>query len=142
MSTRTVGSRVQRREDPRLVRGDGRYLDDLGHEALAASFVRSPHANAGIVDIDVTGAIDVDGVVAVWTWEDLQETGTAADPLVLNGVSLVMSGTPAKDDRFLLQPTAGVAGAADPVTSMVAPTRSLPVPSIGPIRCRARAPAI
>ena len=81
MSTRTVGSRVQRREDPRLVRGDGRYLDDLGHEALAASFVRSPHANAGIVDIDVTGAIDVDGVVAVWTWEDLQETGTAADPL-------------------------------------------------------------
>lgn len=36
--------------------------------------------------------------------------GTAADPLVLNGVSLVMSGTPAKDDRFLLQPTAGVAG--------------------------------
>ena len=79
MSTRTVGSRVQRREDPRLVRGDGRYLDDLGHGALAASFVRSPHANAGIVDIDVTGAIDVDGVVAVWTWEDLQETGTAND---------------------------------------------------------------
>ncbi len=36
--------------------------------------------------------------------------GTAADPLVLNGVALVMSGTPAKDDRFLLQPTAGVAG--------------------------------
>ncbi|RLK55832.1 flagellar hook-associated protein 1 FlgK [Stenotrophomonas rhizophila] len=36
--------------------------------------------------------------------------GTAADPLLLNGVALVMSGTPAKDDRFLLQPTAGVAG--------------------------------
>ncbi len=40
-------------------------------------------------------------------------TGTAADPLVLNGVSLVMSGTPAKDDRFLLQPTAGVAGSVE-----------------------------
>lgn len=40
-------------------------------------------------------------------------TGTAADPLVLNGVSLVMSGTPAKDDRFLLQPTAGVAGSIE-----------------------------
>ncbi len=40
-------------------------------------------------------------------------TGTAADPLVLNGVSLVMSGTPAKDDRFLLQPTAGVAGSME-----------------------------
>lgn len=40
-------------------------------------------------------------------------TGTAADPLVLNGVTLVMSGTPAKDDRFLLQPTAGVAGSME-----------------------------
>ncbi len=40
-------------------------------------------------------------------------TGTAADPLVLNGVSLVMSGTPTKDDRFLLQPTAGVAGSME-----------------------------
>jgi len=40
-------------------------------------------------------------------------TGTAADPLVLNGVTLIMSGTPAKDDRFLLQPTAGVAGSME-----------------------------
>lgn len=40
-------------------------------------------------------------------------TGTPTDPLVLNGVSLVMSGTPAKDDRFLLQPTAGVAGSME-----------------------------
>ena len=37
-------------------------------------------------------------------------TGSAADPLVLNGVELVMGGTPANNDRFLLQPTAGVAG--------------------------------
>lgn len=39
-------------------------------------------------------------------------TGTAADPLVVNGVELVLtSGTPATNDRFLLQPTAGAAGA-------------------------------
>lgn len=81
MSTRTVGAPVQRREDPRLVRGEGRYLDDLGRGALAAAFVRSPHAHALIHDIDVTGALDVDGVVAVWTWEDLEGIGTAADPL-------------------------------------------------------------
>jgi flagellar hook-associated protein 1 FlgK len=38
-------------------------------------------------------------------------TGTAADPLVVNGVELVLaSGTPATNDRFLLQPTAGAAG--------------------------------
>lgn len=37
-------------------------------------------------------------------------TGTATDPLKINGVELVVSGTPATNDRFLLQPTAGVAG--------------------------------
>lgn len=81
MSTRTVGSPVQRREDPRLVRGEGRYLDDLGEGALAAAFVRSPHAHARITDIDVEGALDVEGVVAVWTWEDLCDVGEAAEPL-------------------------------------------------------------
>lgn len=76
--TRSVGERVQRREDPRLVSGQGRYLDDLGKDALAAAFVRSPHAHARILDIDVSGALDVPGVVAVWTWEDLGETHPSA----------------------------------------------------------------
>ncbi|GAB3049524.1 flagellar hook-associated protein FlgK [Stenotrophomonas tumulicola] len=40
----------------------------------------------------------------------LTGTGTADDPLVINGVELVVSGTPAANDRFLLQPTANVAG--------------------------------
>jgi CO/xanthine dehydrogenase Mo-binding subunit len=47
------GAPVQRREDPRLVTGNGRYLDDLGRGALAAAFVRSPFAHARIMDIDV-----------------------------------------------------------------------------------------
>ena len=54
MSTRTMGEPIARREDPRLVSGQGHYLDDLGHTALAAAFVRSPHAHARVVDIDVT----------------------------------------------------------------------------------------
>ena len=40
----------------------------------------------------------------------LTGTGTAADPLVINGVELVVGGAPASGDRFLLQPTAGAAG--------------------------------
>ena len=40
----------------------------------------------------------------------LTGTGTAADPLVINGVELVVGGAPAPGDRFLLQPTAGAAG--------------------------------
>ena len=43
----------------------------------------------------------------------LTGTGTAADPLLINGVKLVIGGTPATNDRFLLQPTAGVAGSLE-----------------------------
>ena len=63
MTTKMFGAPVQRKEDPRLLTGNGRYLDDLGHDALAAAFVRSPHAHARILDIDVTDALDVEGVV-------------------------------------------------------------------------------
>lgn len=81
MTTQMFGAPIKRKEDPRLVTGGGRYLDDLGQNALAAAFVRSPHAHARIVDIDVTDAIDVDGVVAIYTYEDL--TGKVAEPLPL-----------------------------------------------------------
>ena len=79
MSTRQFGEKVQRREDPRLLTGNGRYLDDLGHTALAAAFVRSPHAHARVVDIDIDDAWEVDGVEAIYTWDDL--TGRVAEPL-------------------------------------------------------------
>ena len=79
MSTRQFGQPVLRKEDPRLVTGNGRYLDDLGHTAHEAAFVRSPHAHARIKDIDVEGALDVEGVVAIFTHEDLE--GPAADRL-------------------------------------------------------------
>ena len=81
MTTQMFGAPIKRKEDPRLVTGGGRYLDDLGQNALAAAFVRSPHAHARIVDIDVNDAIDVDGVVAIYTYEDL--TGKVAEPLPL-----------------------------------------------------------
>src|SRR5207344_33475 len=73
-----IGSRVVRREDDRLVTGRGRYLDDLGHQALAAAFVRSPHAHARIAEIDITDALDVEGLVGVYTWEDLAEADARA----------------------------------------------------------------
>ncbi|MFD0687003.1 aerobic carbon-monoxide dehydrogenase large subunit [Actinomadura fibrosa] len=81
MGTRVFGEPVQRREDARLVTGQGRFLDDLGQNALAAAFVRSPHAHARILDIDVSGALDIDGLVAVYTWEDLP--GRVGEPLPL-----------------------------------------------------------
>ncbi len=79
MATRLFGERVQRREDARLTTGRGRYVDDLGPGALAAAFLRSPHAHARVVDIDVTGALELDGLVAIYTYEDL--SGPLAEPL-------------------------------------------------------------
>jgi CO/xanthine dehydrogenase Mo-binding subunit len=83
-----VGSSVVRREDARLLTGGGRFLDDLGHDALAAAFVRSTVAHGRITDIDVTGALDVEGLMAIYTYDDLAtsdaEKGTRlAEPLPL-----------------------------------------------------------
>jgi aerobic carbon-monoxide dehydrogenase large subunit len=81
VTTRMVGEPIARLEDPRLVAGDGRFLDDLGAGALAAAFVRSPHAHARVVDVDASDALDVDGLVAVYAYEDLD--GRVAEPLPL-----------------------------------------------------------
>ncbi|MEV4807486.1 aerobic carbon-monoxide dehydrogenase large subunit [Nonomuraea sp. NPDC049421] len=83
MTTRWLGEPVARREDPRLLTGQGRYLDDLGQDALAAAFVRSPHAHARIRDVDVSAALDVDGLVAIYTWEDLPERVGRPLPLLI-----------------------------------------------------------
>ncbi|WP_194896722.1 aerobic carbon-monoxide dehydrogenase large subunit [Catenulispora pinisilvae] len=81
MNDKLVGQPLVRKEDPRLLRGDGRYLDDLGRGALAAAFVRSPVAHARITGIDVDEALDVEGLVAIYTHEDLP--GRIAEPLPL-----------------------------------------------------------
>lgn len=60
-------------EDDPLLRGAGRFGDDLKpEEALAACFVRSPHAYAKIARIDVAAAKEARGVVAVLTGADLE----------------------------------------------------------------------
>src|SRR5215469_7243252 len=69
-----VGARIHRREDPRLVSGQGRYADDFArtHTAYLA-VVRSPHAHARVRSIDVTEALKAPGVVAVLTAADFKK---------------------------------------------------------------------
>src|SRR3954465_10466276 len=79
MTTKLFGEPVRRREDARLIIGKGRYLDDIGHNALEAAFVRSPHAHARITGIDVDACFDPGGLVAIYTYEALH--GPMAEPL-------------------------------------------------------------
>jgi carbon-monoxide dehydrogenase large subunit len=71
-AARYVGSRVQRVEDPRLLTGAGAYVDDVTLPGLLhACFVRSPFARARVTGIDVTDALAMPGVHAVFTAADL-----------------------------------------------------------------------
>ena len=68
-----IGARVQRREDPRLLTGRGRYLDDLRPPGtLHVAFCRSDESHARITGIDTTAAARAPGVVAVVTAADLE----------------------------------------------------------------------
>lgn len=74
IAARSIGTRVPRSEDPRLLSGRGQFLADITLPGeLHAAFVRSPVAHARITRIDVSGALDVDGVFLVWTGEDAAE---------------------------------------------------------------------
>jgi len=74
MSTRTFGTRIKRNIDPKFLRGEGSYVDDINLPgALHAAFVRSPYARAKINHIDIQDAIKKDGVMAVYTCDNIGE---------------------------------------------------------------------
>jgi len=75
-----VGTPRLRKEDPALLTGESKFIDDLNLPgALWISCVRSPHAHARIGAIDASAALATDGVVAVYTGED--QAGDWAAPL-------------------------------------------------------------
>lgn len=72
---------IRRVEDPRLLKGDGRYTDDIVLPGMLHGIVlRSPHAAAKITRIDSAAATSVPGVKAVYTAADLQADGIAPMP--------------------------------------------------------------
>lgn len=72
MTTRYFGERIKRNEDPRLLTGQGLFVDDVDlPHMLHVAFLRSPYAHAKINSIDVSQALERAGVVAVYTANDL-----------------------------------------------------------------------
>ena len=77
---RWVGGGVLRKEDPELLTGQGRYVDDIALPGMLwLSFVRSPVAHATITSIDTSAAKELPGVTAVFTGEELAEEWRLAD---------------------------------------------------------------
>ena len=71
-----IGQPVSRLEDPRLLKGLGRYIDDLNLPGQAHAFIlRSPHAHARILAIDASGAASMPGVLGVLTGADCEADG-------------------------------------------------------------------
>jgi aerobic carbon-monoxide dehydrogenase large subunit len=72
----SVGASLRRKEDPPLITGQGRYVDDLSVAGMLwMAFVRSPEAHARVVSIDTSAAAARPSVVAVFTGADMADLG-------------------------------------------------------------------
>jgi carbon-monoxide dehydrogenase large subunit len=113
---RILGTSPSRVEDERLLRGQGRFVDDIETpRALHLVFLRSPHAHADIASLSTTAALAMPGVVAIWTGADFIARATTlrmAPPI--DGLH------PVDTAPF---PTDHVRFAGDPVAAIVAETR-------------------
>lgn len=116
MSTTSVmGGIVRRKEDPALIQGKGIFVDDIKrHGELAVAFVRSPFAAATITSVDASAALELKGVHAVYTADDVRHLGLnpaqvavgTLRPLLADGavhhvgeaVAMVVA-----DDRYIAQ---------------------------------------
>lgn len=72
MGVEGIGARVVRKEDKRFITGKGRYVDDIKLQGMThAHFIRSPHAHAKVKKIDSSAALNMPGVVAVLTGQQI-----------------------------------------------------------------------
>jgi CO/xanthine dehydrogenase Mo-binding subunit len=112
MEVTLIGASMRRKEDGRFLTGHGRYVDDLPlPEALHLAIVRSVHAHARLLTIDVAGARAVPGVVGVFTLDDLPELRGVLPPPPVAAVTLKPHRQSALADgvvRFAGEPVAAV----------------------------------
>ncbi len=110
-----IGRPLRRREDARLLRGLGRFLDDIADPpgCLHAVFLRSPHPHARILGIDSAAALALPGVVAVLTGRDLAPlvTPLRMAPPIEGLLPMEMPVLPVDTARFVGDPVALVLAA-------------------------------
>jgi aerobic carbon-monoxide dehydrogenase large subunit len=118
---RYTGASIKRSEDPRILTGAGRYVDDIKLPGmLHAAFVRSPLAHARVLSVDVSAAQALPGVVAVLTGADV-EALTVPGPDAL----MALMGWAGPTPEFTLLATDKVRFVGDPVAVVIAESRYL-----------------
>ena len=130
-----LGTRVVRREDPALVTGASMYVDDVRLPGvLEVAFVRSSEPHARVVDVDISGAVEMTGVVAVHTNRTL---GMPPRPPMLPDIDPTFTRPALADEvvRFVGEPIAVVvardrATAIDAAEAIVVEYEALP-PVVG-----------
>ncbi len=116
-----IGQAVTRLEDPRLLRGQGRYVNDINlHGQAHLVYVRSPHAHADIRSIDTSAAAAARGVIGVFTADDLAKAGLGTIPITLKRSRPDGSPMFTKAHRGLAEDRVRHVG--DPVVAVVAET--------------------
>src|SRR6476620_1989931 len=125
-----MGHSLKRKEDPRFLRGQGKYVDDVVLPGmLYLDIVRSPHAHAKIVKIDSSKAMAVPGVLAVITGQDLAKYNLHWMPTLMSDTQMVL---PVEKVMYQAQEVAAVLattryGAADGVQAVQVDYELLPV---------------
>src|SRR5687768_12342254 len=125
-----MGHRVKRREDPRFLRGQGNYVDDVVlPDMLYLDIVRSPYAHAKITNIDISKAMAIPGVLAVITGKDLEKYNLHWMPTLMSDTQMVL---PVEKVMYQAQEVAAVLAtdryiAADGVEAVEIDYEPLPV---------------
>jgi aerobic carbon-monoxide dehydrogenase large subunit len=118
---RYTGASIKRSEDPRILTGAGRYVDDIKLPGmLHAAFVRSPMAHARVLSADASAARELPGVVAAFTGAEM-EAMTVPGPDAL----MALTGWAGPMPEFTLLATDKVRFVGDPVAVVVAESRYL-----------------
>ncbi|MBT5780860.1 MAG: xanthine dehydrogenase family protein molybdopterin-binding subunit, partial [Rhodospirillaceae bacterium] len=121
MSENTAGAATLRLEDERLLRGRGKYVDDMALARQAHGVVlRSPHAHARILAIDTSAAAALSGVLAILTADELRADDIGDIPCGINIPN--HDGTPSKTPGRPTLVSGQVRFVGDPVAFIVAET--------------------
>src|ERR671925_1227746 len=112
-----AGQNVPRKEDQRLLQGEGVFFDDIKrHEMGYVHFVRSPYAHARIKSVDVSKALELQGVYGTLTGDEVA---------ILTDTFFELSVPPGANMKDYALAVGSVRHVGDPVAAVVARTREL-----------------